>query len=204
MNIGIVTMANRKQFEDPSFIKKLRSKDNHAFHLLIDAYSDHLYKTARGMGFDDHDAKDLTSNSFVTLLEIIEKFRGDSHIRTFLFGIFYRKVFEYRRTLKKHTNYETLDDVKQSYFDETGHWQESVYIKDPAKFSESLDNLKIIENCLGGVSDSQKAAFTLKVIEERDNEEICHILGITYTNMRKLIARARVKLRACIEESMAS
>jgi len=57
-----------------------------------------------------------------------------------------------------------------------------------------------IEKCAENLSAAQRAAFFLKEVEGESSEAICNILGVSYTNFRVLMYRARTKLRECLEK----
>ena len=54
--------------------------------------------------------------------------------------------------------------------------------------------------CTEGLSTDQRAAFQMKVVEDRETEDVCKILGVTPTNLGVLLFRARNKLRECLEK----
>lgn len=190
---------NKKNFSDPSFIEKLKNRDHEAMTQLVTAYTSHLYKAALGLGFKDEEAQDLAHQSILTFYEKVHTFEGRSHIRTYLFGIFYNKVFDARRAQKKSQNHDNIDEIMESKFEEDGHWKFSDSPLHPEKFIQAAEDMSIIEKCLQGLPMVQRMAFTLKVIEEKENEEICNVLDVSYTNLRQLLFRGKSKLRSCIE-----
>lgn len=192
-------MTTKRKLSDPVFIAKLKERDQGAITLVVKSYTSHLVRAARGLGFNETDADELTSQSFITLFEVLPKFRGDSHIRTFLFGIFYRKVKEFYRTQKKHSSHEVLEETSESLFDDTGHWQTQSGPENPENFALVQENIGLAQQCMDKLGENQKIAFFLKVVEGRDYEEICHILGLNNTNLRQILHRGKTSLRKCIE-----
>jgi RNA polymerase sigma-70 factor (ECF subfamily) len=81
-------------FSDPEFLERLRRRDEAAWETMVEVYLPQLLRTGRGMGFSSDENRDLAQSVFVALMEGIARFEGRSHIRTFLFGIFYNKVSE--------------------------------------------------------------------------------------------------------------
>ncbi len=55
------------------------------------------------------------------------------------------------------------------------------------------------ESCMSGLSDVQRSAFTMKVIDGVSTEEVCNILNINANNMGVLLHRARQALKRCLE-----
>ena len=56
-----------------------------------------------------------------------------------------------------------------------------------------------VEKCSEGLPDAQKAAFFLKEVDGETPEAICNVLGVSATNLRVMLHRARLKLRECLE-----
>ena len=89
-------MSN-ENFSSPDFIERLKKCDSSALTSIVEAYTSHLFKAGLGMGLSEEQSHDTAHAAWTTFFEIIERFEGRSHIRTFLFGIFYNKVSELRR-----------------------------------------------------------------------------------------------------------
>lgn len=188
-------------FSDLEFIERLKSRDHEAVTKVVEAYSDHLYKAALGMGFAKEEAKEVTHATWATFFEAIERFEGRSHIRTYLFGILYNKAKEQWRGDKKFSGPDPMDELFEQRFEESfdrsGHWQEPP--RNPLKYAEDGEIAEIIERCLKALPALQRMAFTMKVILEENNEDICHKLGITNTNLRQLLFRGKGRLKTCID-----
>ncbi len=192
-------MSSKPNFSDPAFINKLITQDHHAIELLIKTYTSHLFNAAKGMGLEDTQATELVQNTWETFFEIINRFEKKSHIRTFVFGIFYNKAKEYKRELGRINQNEPIDELLESQFNQRGHWPGQTHLMEPEKFAQASQTINIIEKCLSLLPVNQKMAFHLKEIECLQSKEICNILGITNTNLGVLLYRAKGALRKCIE-----
>ena len=109
------------------------------------------------MGFSPDQAQDLAQSVFVTLMESIDRFEGRSHIRTFLFGIFYNKVSEHLREKQKADQSDPIDDVMESRFDLYGRWRQP-----PADFELGTFRREVremMQHCLEKVPQTQPIAF---------------------------------------------
>lgn len=182
---------------NPHMIELLRTRDPGILAAVVRDHARPLYRAARGMGFRDEEAEDLVQDVFTTFLETLDRFEGRSQVRTWLFGIFHRKVFERRRESSRHERHDPIDEVFESRFDQDGKW-----IRPPADLHRLLESREIgtvIEHCLDGLPNSQREVFVLREMEGAGTEEICKILGISATNISVLLHRARARLRECIE-----
>lgn len=196
----IMRMAKEyEHFRSPEFLKRLQNRDNEAITEVVNAYTSHLYRTGKGMGIADEKVQDICHNTWATFFDILPRFEGRSHVRTFLFGIFYNKCSEAFRQNGRFEKTDPIEDVMESRFAENDHWSNP--ISEPERFVNQSQMIDIIKKCMEGLPVQQKAAFTLKVVQERDTEEICNILDVTNTNLRQLLFRGKNRLRECVEKT---
>lgn len=183
-------------FTSSHFLDLLRSRDHQSVTALVHAYTGQLLRASLGLGFDKNTSKELVQSVWVTFFEVISDFRGQSHIRTFIFGILYNKASELRRDQRRHDPVQSATEVIDSRFDSTGHWTKAPMSPEDAFLgTETLDE---IQRCLDLLPLNQRMAFVMKEVEERKSTEISKILGITITNLGVLLYRARKHLKECL------
>ncbi len=185
-------------FSDPEFLDRLRGRDPAAWEAIVDAYLPQLLRSGRGMGFSSDEIQDLAQSVFVALMESIGRFEGRSHIRTFLFGIFYNKVSEHLREKQKIEESDSIDEVMESRFDLKGKWRQP-----PADIEQEVFNREVremVQECLESVPRAQRIAFYFREVEEMNTEEICKKMAISGTNLGVMLFRARNRLRECLEK----
>ncbi len=192
--------AGSKSIEkiDGDFIERLNRQEHEAITTIVNAYTEQLYRTALGLGFQQTDANELVQVVWVTFFDILPQFKGRSHIRTFVFGILYNKASEMRRAQKKFQAID--DDIEMTFssrFDAKGGWAKPPI--DPEEFLIGVQTQNLIEKCLDSLPVNQRMAFSLREIDDKDSQEICNILSVTVSNLGVLLYRARNKLRECIE-----
>ena len=185
-------------FSAPEYLELLRRRERAAWEALVDAYLPQLLRAGRGMGFSVDENQDLVQSVFVALMEGIGRFEGRSHIRTFLFGIFYNKVSEHLRNRQRAEVNDPIDEVMESRFDLSGKWRRPPLDIDKALFAREVRGL--VRECLETVPRAQHIAFYLREIEEMDTAEICKNMGVSATNLGVLLFRARNRLRECLEK----
>lgn len=186
------------EFSDPEFLDRLKKRDRLAVTKLVEAYLPQLLRAGRGMGFSREETEDLVQSAFVAMIESLHRFEGRSHIRTFLFGIFYHKVSEHLREKQHAQEIDPIDDVMESKFDHQGRWRQP-----PADLEKQLlakEIRKVIRDCLEAIPQAQRVAFYMREIEEMKTPEICKKMGISATNFGVLLFRARNRLRECIRK----
>ncbi len=183
-------------FSKPKFVERVKKRDRAALAELADAYLSQLLRAGRGMGFSREESEDLAQSVFVAFLEGLDRFEERSHIRTFLFGIFYNKVAEHLREKQRGQENDPIDEVMESKFDAQGNWSRPVDIERQI-FSQEAK--QIIQECLETIPRAQRIAFYLREVEEMKTAEICKKMGISATNLGVLLFRARNRLCVCVE-----
>jgi RNA polymerase sigma-70 factor (ECF subfamily) len=185
-------------FSSKEFIERIKAGEDLARDSIVRTYTSHLYKAALGMGLSTEQSHDVAHSTWLTFFDVVHRFEGRSHIRTFLFGILYNKVSELRRANKKYSETDPIEDIMETKFEESGHWKEGLP-GNPESVLESSQGLDIISECLDKLPEQQKSVFQLKIVEEEKSEDICNILEVTATNLRQLLYRAKTRLRECVE-----
>lgn len=185
-------------FSDPEFLARLKRRDPPALEELVETYLPQLLRAGRGMGFPREESEDIVQSVFAAMIEALDRFSGRSHIRTYLFGIFYNKVSEHLRESQKAQQSDPIEEVMESKFDTRGNWRQPPADVERQLYSQEAG--KIIQECLEGIPRAQRIAFYLREVEEMKTPEICKKLGVTSTNLGVLLFRARNRLRECVEK----
>ncbi len=72
---------------ESDFIEKLRARDSVAFDTLVERYSRDIFALLYRLTENVEDAGDLTQETFLSALRSVDKFRGESGLKTWLFRI---------------------------------------------------------------------------------------------------------------------
>lgn len=181
----------------PGFLDRLRARDPAALREVVHAYMPQLLRAARGAGLNRQNAEDTVQNVFVVFLEKIEEFEGRSQVRTWLFGILYRKLAETRRAAQREDGAEDITETMESRFRPDGMWQRPPRAADTDTYAAEIR--RHLADCLGGISEDQRLAFVLREVEEMEMREICRVMEVSRSNLGVLLYRGRNRLRECLE-----
>ncbi|MEO8522502.1 MAG: sigma factor-like helix-turn-helix DNA-binding protein, partial [Acidobacteriota bacterium] len=89
-------------------------------------------------------------------------------------------------------------DVFEARFDERGSWSQPPIQAD--RLAASQQTAEALRDCLTGLPGQHRDVFQLRQVEELSAAEVGGILGCTVNHVGVLFHRARVRLRACLEE----
>lgn len=184
--------------ESPELPTLIRAGDRDAIRTVVETYLGQVLRAARGAGLDAHQAEDVTQATFATFIEAAPRFEGRSRVRTWLFGILYKKIAEARRQLEKERRADSIDEVFESRFDSEGNWSRPPRPAD-ADLADA-ETREAITQCLDGAPTRQRMALVLREVEGFSTDEICKILDVTVTNLGVMLYRIRNRVRECLEE----
>jgi RNA polymerase sigma-70 factor (ECF subfamily) len=186
------------ELERPEFSARIRAGDGEAIETAVEAYLGQILRAARGAGLSPQEAEEVTQATFTTFIQTASRFEGRSKVRTWLFGILYKKIAETRRDRQKEAKKDSIDDVMEARFRPDGTWAHPPRALDDAIYYGTEVRQKM-EECLAGCPTSQRMAFILREVEGLETGEICKILEVSRTNLGVLLHRARNRLRECLE-----
>lgn len=183
---------------DESLLALLRARDPEALQMVAEAHGRRIYRAARGMGHAAADAEDLTQEVFVTFLASLDRFEGRAQIGTWLFGILHLKSLERRRAVGREELNDPIDQLFESQFDDHGRWRQPPLAADRLVQAEQVGTA--ITRCLEELPELQREVFHLRQVEELPAEAVSKITGQSITHIGVLLHRARLRLRACLQE----
>lgn len=182
---------------EPETLRALQRRDRDAVAAVVREHAGDLYRAALGLGFSETDSEELAQETLATFLDAAGRFEGRSSVRTFLFGILYRKAMERRRASSRELPTDPVDAVFEGRFDARGHWSRPP--EGPDRQLELDETAALLRECLEGLPERQRAAFQLREVSQQTGAEVCNVMGIEDTHLRVLLFRARVRLRECLE-----
>ncbi|MDA2926915.1 RNA polymerase sigma factor [Acidobacteria bacterium AH-259-G07] len=149
--------------DDPQLAARIRKGDPEALEVVVHTYLHQVLRAARGAGLDPQRAEEVTQDTFTTFIEKASQFEGRSHVRTWLFGVLYKKIAEARRQLQREGKTDVIEDIVEQRFDSNGSWLRPPQSLDAALYSGEIRLL--LESCLDAVPTQQRMAFVLREVE---------------------------------------
>ena len=206
--------------QDDVLIAALRDGDEAAFSFLIDRYHTSLVRLATTFCRDEHVAEEVVQETWIAVLKGIEHFEGRSSLKTWLFSILSNKaktrgVRESRSVaFSQLVNDEVEADdpaVDPTYFDTpatnaawVGWWHDdhhpSPWQNMPEGHALASELRACISRAIAQLPTCQGQVITLRDVLGYESDEACNVLGISETNQRVLLHRARSKVRRALEK----
>lgn len=134
---------------------------------------------------DDEDAKDITQEAFIKAYQSLNTFRGESHIRTWLYAITRNLCLNALEKKKRQGHITRIDTYEQ--FDIPAEEHSDSLITD-SEFSS------FFTDCMSILPEKQRETFILRHVEELSYEEISQMLGTSIGGLKANYFQAVQKL----------
>jgi RNA polymerase sigma-70 factor, ECF subfamily len=197
---------------DAQLLDALRAGDEGAFEALVREYHPSLVRVARIYVSSLASAEEVAQETWLGVLNGLDRFEGRSSLRTWIFRILTNIAKTRAQREGRTLPFSALQDpgrVPEAAVDADrfldpehprwpGHWA----IKPEAWPEEALvaaETSGRIAEAIEALPAPQRAVITLRDVEGWDGAEVCNALGLTETNQRVLLHRARSKVRAALE-----
>ena len=189
---------------DAVLIEQYRNGDSAALEQLVLKYQNRIYNVILKICADPDDAAELTQETFVKVIENIDKFEGRSGFYTWTFRIAVNLTLNYCqrnsklafRSLDAEQNQQDDNKVKHVLKD----FLSDDSSPDPAAEAQNKELYRIAAKALMGLDDAHRAVIVLRDIEGMSYARIAEVLDIELGTVRSRLSRARSKMRDILED----
>lgn len=180
-------------------VQGAKNGDEAAFTQLVNLYSDRIYNLALRIVRRTDEAADVLQETFIKVYEKIDTFDGRSDFFTWLYRIATNlslmKLRKNKRTVLSDEDIEEQFDRPNSA--EIQEWQSL-----PLKNMLTTEFRQHLDEAVDSLSEIYRSVFVLRDLENLSIKETSKILGITETNVKVRLKRARMFLREKLAEYM--
>ena len=199
---------------EDTLLARLKRGDEGAFDELVTQHHSALTRMAMGYVADREVAEEVVQDTWMAVIESLNRFEGRSSLRTWICGILIHKAKDRGVREKRHTTFsafESYDDeneeaVDPSRFQQSGEWAGHWAFppqpwddQTPEKLLASQQAVNAMQRAIEALPATLKEVLILRDVEGVDAKEICEMLKITETNLYVRLHRARERVRAAVE-----
>lgn len=182
--------------DDLSLVRRAQQGEYAAFEALVARYEARLYGLALRLVGRRHDAEDVVQQTFVSLIEHLEQFRGEAAFSTWLTKIAANHALALLRKRGRQQAVGTLAQGGEETYAGIPHpefiaqWRET-----PEQIASRNETRQLLAAALEELDDKYRLVFLLRDVEGLSTQETAEVLGISVANVKVRLLRARLMLR---------
>lgn len=203
---------------DQETLARLRAGDESAFVTLVRDLHAPLLRLARCLLGDASAAEEAVQETWLGALRGLSRFEGRSSLKTWLYRILLNRARTLRARRGRLVFFADLGPAEGAgggdepypesrYLPATHPTEPQHWATPPPRWpitpeqallsGEVRDRLK---EAILGLPESQREVLTLRDVDGLSATEVCNVLGLSETNQRVLLHRARTRVRKALEE----
>ena len=210
--MGDTVVAPERQ-DDGALLARLRAGDEETFVALVDGWSGSMLRLARQYVATPSVAEEVVQETWLAVLEGLDRFRGEASLRTWVYRILVnqakRRGIRERRTvpfasLVVEDEGPTVDPARfQGAGDpHPGGWREFPE-EWPEQVALTREVREVVTSAMTELPDRQRIVVALRDLDGHTADEVCDLLDISAGNQRVLLHRGRAVVRAHLERYLA-
>jgi RNA polymerase sigma-70 factor (ECF subfamily) len=199
---------------EQQMVAALKNGDESAFAWLVEQHHATLVRLALRYVPDQATAEDVAQETWLQVLRGLKRFEFRSSLRTWILSILKnrartRAVRERRNTPISDAWLATLGDeppaVDPDRFFGPGdpaladRWSSAPRAIAPEERLLADETQALVSEAIRALPLAQREVITLRDLEGWPSADVCNALGLSETNQRVLLHRARSKVRAALE-----
>ena len=208
--------AGRAFSDEAHLVEALRRGDEAAFVTLLERYHGALVRLATVYVGDRVVAEEVAQETWLGVLQGLDRFEARSSLKTWIFHILTNRAKTRAQREGRSVPFSALWDpdtapaepaVEPERFLPADHsrWPRH-WASRPRRWDDTPEERLLaretgayLQQAIAALPPSQREVLTLRDVEGWTSAEVCNVLGISETNQRVLLHRARSKVRRALE-----
>jgi len=211
----------RSSPEELDLLAALRRGEESAFASLVDRHHNSLLRLAQMYVQSRAVAEEVVQETWLGVLQGLGRFEGRSSLKTWIFRILMNRARTRGEREGRSIPFSALAGpdsdpaeaaVEAERFLERGHpdWRpdwDHHWASPPKSWGGNPEERLLaketrthLQRAIEALPATQREVITLRDVEGWTSEEVCNVLGISETNQRVLLHRARSKVRGALEK----
>jgi len=177
---------------DIYYIEQILCGDSNVFSHLVDRHKNKAYNLAFRICGNHEEAEELTQDSFLKAYRSLKSFKMKSSFATWLYRIVYNTTISHVRVKKK--GILSLEDFPADATDFIG-------TSTSEEEAEKEYRASLVNFALQKITEEERGLISLYYYDDMNTDEISEVTGITKSNIKVKLYRARQKMQEIIEKA---
>jgi RNA polymerase sigma-70 factor, ECF subfamily len=197
-------MIDAKQKAEAALLQRLRAGEKPAFVELVQTYHAPMKYFAVAI-IGEAQAEETVQEAWLAVIRNLANFEGRSSLKTWLYAIVGNEAKSRLRKGKREVSIDAMaagELFAADRFLADGHWAQAPatwHDDSPEALLSQEDFRRCLEKTLAKLPPAQRTAVLLRDQDELDLDEICNVMGVSASNIRVLVHRARVSIYSMVE-----
>jgi RNA polymerase sigma-70 factor (ECF subfamily) len=178
--------------QDEEVIRQVLEGNTAMFELLMRRYNERVYRAARSILRDDHEAEDVTQQTYVNAFTHLRQFNGSARFSTWLVRI---AINEALARVRRQHRQEAIDDLPR-----VGPFMSPKPSEDPERLAFAGELRDLLESAIDSLPDGMREVFVLRDVEGLSTAEAAEALDVSEDAVKTRLSRARSALRGALLE----
>ena len=179
-------IVNRQeQLSEIEIIHRVIGGDKHLYELIIRKYNPRLYRVGMSIVNDDMEVEELMQIAYIKAYENLPKFEHRSSFSTWLTRILMNECFQHLKK-KQRTSFDSEMQYDGNKYND---------MKTPDRVLLNKELGKALESALTQLPEKYRVVFVMREMEEMSIAETVDALGISESNVKVRLNRAKSMLR---------
>jgi RNA polymerase sigma-70 factor (ECF subfamily) len=197
------------ELDEDGVIAALQRGDDRVFSEIVDRWSSAMLRVAQGQLHNHAVAEEVVQEAWLTVLRTLDRFERRSALRTWVLGIVVNLARARGRTERRLVPFPedadgpTVDPARFLPADHPRwphHWAvEPLPWRTPEQDLLASESRAVIDAAIAGLPPVQRDVLVLRDVEGLSAADTCNVLGLSDTNQRVLLHRARARVRNALE-----
>ena len=180
-------MSTPERLEDPAEAAPASGELKTA-EQVCERYFAFVWRNVRRLGVADSAVDDVVQDVLLVVHRRFAEFEWRSSLETWLFGILLRIVSKHRRSLRRRTEHEPLDE----------RLGQALATGDLVRDLEHRDAARLLQRLLDSLSDEKRAMVVAVEVEQMTIPEAAEALGIPITTAQTRLRTGRRELAQAV------
>jgi len=194
---GMQTGSSPDEPDDLVLLHRAQKGEWEAFETLVNRLEPRVYQLAYRIVRQQQDAEDVTQQTFLSVMENIEKFREEAAVSTWVLRIATNHALQILRKRRgvKMVALEQPVDRGDGYAtmpmpEFIAQWKEN-----PEDLAQRAEVKRVLHEALDELDAKYSIVFVLRDIEGYSTQETAELLDLSISNVKVRLLRARLQLR---------
>ncbi|WP_291989145.1 sigma-70 family RNA polymerase sigma factor [Luteitalea sp.] len=179
---------------EAALVSRCLAGDEQACTELVESHQRMVYQLAFHLLGDKEEALDLSQDVFLTVFRMLDRFRGQSALRTWIYRIVVNQARNRQRWWRRR--YQSAQVPLDVHVSEHGELSSPRDDCGPERLLRQKEQADRVWQALRDLPFDQRTALVLREIDGLSYEEIGYSLNVAVGTVKSRLARARQLLRA--------